>query len=375
MGKKKKRAAKVFCYYCEREFEDEKILVQHQKAKHFKCHVCNKKLSTASGMAIHVLQVHKETVSKVPNANPGRESTEIEIFGMQGIPDDILAAHYGEQDEDNPSKLAKVEVPPTNVVGVMPPGSVGMGFPPQSTFGAIPPIYNSAVAVPPGWPVPRPQPWFPQHPAVPVPPAAPLGLAQRPLFPIQNVTPPLPSATLQPSFQTTPPGPLSSSPTPVSQPLFPVVGTASIPSQNSQVTAAALSAPITSSTPSELNNPSYSSINTSMVNGYHAPSIQGLHFSLLTAGTLVSSHTYASGSNTSGPSIGPPPMIANKAPVIQPASNEVYLVWDDEAMSMEERRMSLLKYQVHDETSQMNSVDAAIDRRISEGRLAGRMAF
>ncbi|KAJ9705935.1 hypothetical protein PVL29_003850 [Vitis rotundifolia] len=367
MGKKKKRAAKVFCYYCEREFEDEKILVQHQKAKHFKCHVCNKKLSTASGMAIHVLQVHKEAVSKVPNANPGRESTEIEIFGMQGIPDDILAAHYGEQDEDNPSKLAKVEVPPTNVVGVMPPGSVGMGFPPQSTFGAIPPIYNSAVAVPPGWPVPRPQPWFPQHPAVPVPPAAPLGLAQRPLFPIQNVTPPLPSATLQPSFQTTPPGPLSSSPTPVSQPLFPVVGTASIPSQNSQVTAAALSAPITSSTPSELNNPSYSSANTSMVNGYHAPSIQ--------AGTLVSSHTYASGPNTSGPSIGPPPMIANKAPATQPASNEVYLVWDDEAMSMEERRMSLLKYQVHDETSQMNSVDAAIDRRISESRLAGRMAF
>ncbi|KAL6347161.1 hypothetical protein AAG906_012742 [Vitis piasezkii] len=59
----------------------------------------------------------------------------------------------------------------------MPPGSVGMGFPPQSTFGAIPPIYNPAVAVPPGWPVPRPQPWFPQHPAVPVPPAAPLGLA------------------------------------------------------------------------------------------------------------------------------------------------------------------------------------------------------
>ena len=27
-------------------------------------------------------------------------------------------------------------------------------------------------------------------------------------------------------------------------------------------------------------------------------------------------------------------MIANKAPATQPASNEVYLVWDDEAMSM-----------------------------------------
>lgn len=44
------------------------------------------------------------------------------------------------------------------------------------------------------------------------------------------------------------------------------------------------------------------------------------------------SHSYASGPNTSGPSIGPPPVIANKAPSSQP--NEVYLVWDDEAMSM-----------------------------------------
>jgi transposase-like protein len=97
MGKKKKRAVeKVFCYYCDREFDDEKILVQHQKAKHFKCHVCHKKLSTASGMTIHVLQVHKESVTKVPNAKPDRESTEIEIFGMQGVPPQILAAHYGE---------------------------------------------------------------------------------------------------------------------------------------------------------------------------------------------------------------------------------------------------------------------------------------
>ncbi|RRT60127.1 hypothetical protein BHE74_00022966 [Ensete ventricosum] len=64
MGKKKKRPSKMWCYYCDREFDDEKILVQHQKAKHFKCHVCHKKLSTAGGMAIHVLQVHKETVTK-----------------------------------------------------------------------------------------------------------------------------------------------------------------------------------------------------------------------------------------------------------------------------------------------------------------------
>ena len=34
---------------------------------------------------------------RVPNAKPGRESTDIEIYGMQGIPPDILAAHYGEE--------------------------------------------------------------------------------------------------------------------------------------------------------------------------------------------------------------------------------------------------------------------------------------
>ena len=33
---------------------------------------------------------------RVPNAKLGRESTDIEIFGMQGIPPEILAAHYGE---------------------------------------------------------------------------------------------------------------------------------------------------------------------------------------------------------------------------------------------------------------------------------------
>lgn len=35
----------VFLRYCNREFDDEKILVQHQKAKHFKCHICHKKVS------------------------------------------------------------------------------------------------------------------------------------------------------------------------------------------------------------------------------------------------------------------------------------------------------------------------------------------
>ena len=46
MGRKKKKPSKPWCWYCNRIFDDEKILIQHQKAKHFKCHICHKKLYT-----------------------------------------------------------------------------------------------------------------------------------------------------------------------------------------------------------------------------------------------------------------------------------------------------------------------------------------
>ncbi|KAG1973102.1 BUB3-interacting and GLEBS motif-containing protein ZNF207 [Pimephales promelas] len=73
--------------YCNRDFDDEKILIQHQKAKHFKCHICHKKLYTGPGLAIHCMQVHKETIDGVPNAIPGRTDIELEIYGMEGIPE------------------------------------------------------------------------------------------------------------------------------------------------------------------------------------------------------------------------------------------------------------------------------------------------
>lgn len=38
-------------------------------------------------------QVHKETLTSVENALPNRQGLEVEIFGMEGIPDDILQAH------------------------------------------------------------------------------------------------------------------------------------------------------------------------------------------------------------------------------------------------------------------------------------------
>ncbi|CAM8924504.1 unnamed protein product [Rhodiola kirilowii] len=347
MGKnKKKRAAdKYWCYYCDREFDDEKILVQHQKAKHFKCHVCHKKLSTASGMAIHVLQVHKETVSTVPNAKPGRESTEIDIYGMQGIPPDVLAAHYGEEEEETPSKLTKYD-PSSQLPGSMAPGSFRLPYPPQSAAGLPHQLYNPALPRPPiGWPMPpRPQPWLQPH-SLGHP--GPMGAISRPLFPVQNMQPP-PAAisAMQPPLPTVPLGPPSSFPSiPVSQPLFPVGSSTNLSTQSSPMPSASI----------PLSSP---------VNHFNG-----------SGGAVMNMHSYASGPNTGGPSIGPPPVIANKAPVVNSSANEVYLVWDDEAMSMEERRMSLPKYQVHDESSQMSSVDAAIDRRILESRLAHRMAF
>lgn len=89
MGRKKKKQLKPWCWYCNRDFDDEKILIQHQKAKHFKCHICHKKLYTGPGLAIHCMQVHKETIDAVPNAIPGRTDIELEIYGMEGIPEKI----------------------------------------------------------------------------------------------------------------------------------------------------------------------------------------------------------------------------------------------------------------------------------------------
>ncbi|CCX30716.1 putative C2H2 finger domain protein [Pyronema domesticum] len=101
MTKKKRRQnpeiedliARPWCYYCERDFDDLKILIHHQKAKHFKCERCSRRLNTAGGLRVHMEQVHKETLEQVENALPGRESIDLEIFGTEGIPESEVAAH------------------------------------------------------------------------------------------------------------------------------------------------------------------------------------------------------------------------------------------------------------------------------------------
>ncbi|KAF7976522.1 hypothetical protein HWV62_6343 [Athelia sp. TMB] len=65
------------------------VLMQHQKAKHFKCNMCPRRLNTAGGLAVHIQQVHKlepDNLPRIDNALPGRDGYEVEIFGMEGIP-------------------------------------------------------------------------------------------------------------------------------------------------------------------------------------------------------------------------------------------------------------------------------------------------
>mmetsp|Transcript_23985 Transcript_23985/g.44505 ORF Transcript_23985/g.44505 Transcript_23985/m.44505 type:complete len:358 (+) Transcript_23985:20-1093(+) len=88
MGRKKKRAETVtpWCFYCDKEFHDESQLLQHQKARHFRCSHCRKKFINAPGMAVHMQDMHKAELTKVPNALEGRDSPKFEISGMHGLP-------------------------------------------------------------------------------------------------------------------------------------------------------------------------------------------------------------------------------------------------------------------------------------------------
>ncbi|KAB8343204.1 hypothetical protein FH972_022794 [Carpinus fangiana] len=113
-----------FCYYCERDFDDLRILISHQKAKHFKCDRCNRRLNTAGGLSVHLTQVHKEGLDKIDNALPNRsEAPGIEIFGMEGIPDEILQQHK----QRVITEFHQARADRQAATGNPPPGSNGAG--------------------------------------------------------------------------------------------------------------------------------------------------------------------------------------------------------------------------------------------------------
>lgn len=129
--------------------------------------------------------------------------------------------------------------------------------------------------VPPaGWQVPRPQPWFPQPPTVSMAPPTPAGYVQQPLFPVQNVRPPLITST---SSQIIPPGlPSSTLSVPVSQPLFPVVSN-NLP-QSLPYSTPLSSINVPSSNLTEGSVAVHSGANNSLTTLYHTPGASGLNW-------------------------------------------------------------------------------------------------
>jgi hypothetical protein len=304
MGKKKKRKLeqKPYCWYCQREFDDEKILIQHQKAKHFKCHICHKKLTTAGGMVVHVYQVHKENITKVPNAKPGRDSIQYEIYGMEGIPEGDGAVP-GDNPAGDPSIGLSYPMPGTTIPGA-PLGFGGpqMGIPSTNLPG-------NTLQMPPGGPMPLPQ--------------GPLPMGVPPLVGGPGMPP------MAPPFGI--PRPMG--PGPMGMPV-PMWGgpNPQMPWMGPPINAPPVTSPAAMGTPAPL-FPVGASPTTAM--GAGAP---------------------VGGFGVQSPRLGVPA-----------AAPQGQLIYDDENMSMEEKRAELDKYRYDEEKikEQVNRLNTSIESRLS----------
>ncbi|KKA28251.1 hypothetical protein TD95_002424 [Thielaviopsis punctulata] len=231
MGKKKRSypdideiLARPWCYYCERDFEDLKLLISHQKAKHFKCEKCGRRLNTAGGLAVHMNQVHKETLTEVDHALPNRQGLDVEIFGMEGIPQDILEQHktrivqnFYQAQEDRriatgnpvpggskhlPRKKIKMETPEEikarlHEYVAQRKAEKAAGIAPQDPSNPTPVAAATAPPVQPPYPmqypgaVPGAVPGYPMYGGLPPRPAGmPTGLPSRPSQPVYWPPPP-----------------------------------------------------------------------------------------------------------------------------------------------------------------------------------------
>ncbi|CAO1628904.1 unnamed protein product [Sympodiomycopsis kandeliae] len=193
MAKKKKVQLEAWCWYCDREFEDEKVLLQHQKAKHYKCPQCPRRLNTAGGLTVHLHQVHKAEPGRIENAIPGRDSFDIEIYGMEGIPEVDLqewrsrkaSQNNGNSSSGQPNpkrqKVENVVLTPDQLKAQLqahkalmsgqapPPGSItAPAFPPPQLPSAYPPPPPPGTQQPPPpFAYSGPPPGFPAGPPPP----------------------------------------------------------------------------------------------------------------------------------------------------------------------------------------------------------------
>ncbi|KAJ1982724.1 hypothetical protein H4R34_001599 [Dimargaris verticillata] len=143
-------------------------------------------------MAIHVTQVHKTNVTKVPNALPHRESLKVEIFGMEGIPpEDMMARQQslngGDAKRPRTDAGPGTSMPPgMHSQPMMPPGAMNPYAMPH--MYPMPPPHHMMPHAPYPYPMP-PQPWgYPPHSPYGMPPH-PYAAAAPPSHPAAPVVP------------------------------------------------------------------------------------------------------------------------------------------------------------------------------------------
>ena len=87
-------------------------------------------MTTVGALAIHSQQVHKETLHKVPNAREGRDSIDVQVYGMEGVPDELIVAGTKRQ------RMTKSELDAEDAKQVVGGGMPGMpGGMPMPPFG------------------------------------------------------------------------------------------------------------------------------------------------------------------------------------------------------------------------------------------------
>ncbi|KAI0236966.1 hypothetical protein LSAT2_012525 [Lamellibrachia satsuma] len=314
MGRKKKKQMKPWCWYCNREFDDEKILIQHQKAKHFKCHICHKKLYTGPGLSIHCMQVHKEKVDKVPNALPGRHNIDIEIYGMEGIPEEDMKAHEKEKagkDGSQPKRETEAGPSTYSTPGLLPtPGTTPI-MPPPGMPPMAPSTTSSGMAPMPHMmhgPMGSMPPMGPMGPIGPMGPMQPMGMPNGPM-------PPMPMQMMQSSMPRMP----ASMPV---KPLFPAAG---------QTKVTLSSAPVGPDF-----KPTAAAAGTSSAAGSVRPTFPAYSTSSASSVSMATSIS-AKATISAAPTIKKPESSSGMA---------IKLVHPDEDISLEEVRASLPKYQM-----------------------------
>lgn len=133
-GPNEKSDSNLFCYFCDRTFEDITVLIQHQRDRHFRCGECGfdqirGKCESVQGLIIHYLKVHSKTLQRVPNAIEGRDSPSIHVYGMDGIPSEILEAKGVAPRPASPERVPRPQPPAPSSFPGLPPGLGLAGLP------------------------------------------------------------------------------------------------------------------------------------------------------------------------------------------------------------------------------------------------------